>query len=144
MSTVVSLYKDHSKNKQDVDLVGYTVLLQFQVESRDGKFIIRLVDHGPTQQLAQCVLLLLMHRHTSRVSVYSQYLPSPAGGKRGSIAPSNSWLATMLLMEQVEGSLQQLVLQEYYQQVYGHGLTGQELRQDLQGIVQVTFFIVCN
>ena len=36
------------------------------------------------------------HRHTSRVSVYSQYLPSPAtGGKRGSIAPSNSWLATM-------------------------------------------------
>ncbi len=30
--------------------------------------------------------------------MYSQYIPSPAtdgGGKRGSIAPSNSWLVTM-------------------------------------------------
>ena len=40
---------------------------------------------------------------TSRVTVSSQYIPSPAtdhadgGGKRGSIAPSNSWLVTMPL-----------------------------------------------
>ncbi len=33
--------------------------------------------------------------HHVYITVHSQYLPSPVGGKRGSIAPSSSWSATM-------------------------------------------------
>ncbi len=62
------------------------------------------------------VLVCTVHRHSSRAAVYSQYLPSPVGGKRDSIAPSNSWWAVSIKAFKLldDGSLISLSLLALY------------------------------